>query len=137
MQGAYRMLFETFRRIGSASGTVRAFHKQGLKFPRMVQRGPNKGELVWGTLDQPRILSILHNPRYAGAFAFGRTRQRKIAGRQTRSRLAREEWTLLIPRAHVGYISWEEFEENEKRLRENALAHGDDRRQSPPREGPA
>jgi DNA invertase Pin-like site-specific DNA recombinase len=137
VQDRYHMLFRTFRRVGSALGTVKAFDKQGLKFPRVAQCGPNKGELIWSNLDQPRILSILHNPRYAGAFAFGRTRQKKIGGRTTRTRLAREEWTSLIPGTHVGYISWEEFEENEKRLRENALAHGDDRRRSPPREGPA
>jgi DNA invertase Pin-like site-specific DNA recombinase len=137
VQNAYHMLFQTFRRVGSALGTVKSFHKQGLKFPRVVQRGPNKGEIIWGELDESRVLSILHNPRYAGAFAFGRTRQKKIAGRQTRCRVARKEWTSLIPGAHVGYICWKEFEENEKRLSENALAHGDDRRRSPPREGPA
>jgi DNA invertase Pin-like site-specific DNA recombinase len=137
VQGAYHMLFKTFRRVGSASGTVKSFRKQGLKFPRVGQRGPNKGEIIDGELDESRVLSILHNPRYAGAFAFGRTRQKKIGGRQTRRRLAREEWTALIPEAHVGYISWEEFEKNQKRLTENALAHGDDRRRSPPREGPA
>jgi hypothetical protein len=52
-------------------------------------------------------------------------------------RLPREEWTALIPNAHVGYITWEDFEENQRRLRENAQANGADRRRSPPREGPA
>jgi len=52
-------------------------------------------------------------------------------------RLPREEWTALIPNAHAGYITWEDFEENQRRLRENAQANGADRRRSPPREGPA
>ena len=52
-------------------------------------------------------------------------------------RLPRAEWTALIPQAHPGYITWEEFEENQRRLRENAHAIGGDRRRSPPREGPA
>jgi hypothetical protein len=52
-------------------------------------------------------------------------------------RLPREEWTALIPNAHVGYITWEDFEENQRRLREKAQANGADRRRSPPREGPA
>ncbi len=52
-------------------------------------------------------------------------------------RLPRDEWTALIPQAHAGYITWEEFEENQRRLRENAQAIGGDRRRSPPREGPA
>jgi DNA invertase Pin-like site-specific DNA recombinase len=137
VQGVYHMLFQTFRRVGSALGTVKSFRKRELKFPRVVQCGPNKGDIIWGELDESRVLSILHNPRYAGAFAFGRTQQKKIGGRQTRRRLPREEWTALIPGAHVGYISWEEFEKNQERLSENALAHGDDRRRSPPREGPA
>jgi hypothetical protein len=39
-------------------------------------------------------------------------------------RLPRDEWTALIPNAHAGYITWEEFEENQRRLRENAQAIG-------------
>src|SRR5712691_4072229 len=53
------------------------------------------------------------------------------------TQLRREEWTALIPNAHSGYITWEDFEENQRRLRENAQANGADRRRSPPREGPA
>jgi hypothetical protein len=49
----------------------------------------------------------------------------------------RAEWTALIPDAHVGYISGEEFEANQRRLRENAQAAGAERRRSPAREGPA
>src|SRR5262249_42770073 len=39
--------------------------------------------------------------------------------------------------ANPGYITWEEYQENIRRLRESAQAHGGDRRHSPPREGPA
>src|SRR5947199_5149528 len=35
------------------------------------------------------------------------------------------------------YITWKQYQANQQRLLENAKAHGDDRRQSPPREGPA
>ena len=44
---------------------------------------------------------------------------------------------MLLKNAHPGYISWEQYEENLRRLRENAQANGADRRKSPPREGPA
>ena len=37
----------------------------------------------------------------------------------------------------MGYITWQQYQANQQRLLENAKAHGDDRRQSPPREGPA
>ncbi len=130
--------FETFERTSSASATVRHFREQGLRFPRRPRHGPNKGELLWESLRHWRVLRVLHNPRYAGAFCFGRTRTHKRAnGTVQIETLPRAEWTVLLPDAHPGYITWDQFEANLKRLRDNAQAHGSERRKSPPREGPA
>jgi hypothetical protein len=125
--------FRTFRRTGSATATVKAFRSQGLKFPRLARSGPAKGELLWDELEHSRALHLLHNPRYAGAFFFGRSRQRRQGGSGSFQRLPREEWIALLPNAHPGYISWDEFEENQRRLHENAQAHGAERKKSPPR----
>lgn len=130
-------LFQTFRRTASASATVKAFRDQKLLFPRRPRSGPRKGELVWGPLTHHRTLQVLHNPRYAGAFVFGRHRLNRNEGRVGVQRLPRDQWHTILLDAHPGYISWEQFEQNEKTLYENAQAHGHDRRQSPPREGPA
>ena len=93
---------------------------------------------MWDDLEHSRALEVLHNPRYAGAFFFGRTRQRKSATHGVRfETLPREEWIALVPAAHEGYINWDEYEENQRRLRENSQAQGAERRKSPPREGPA
>jgi DNA invertase Pin-like site-specific DNA recombinase len=138
VQETLRAFFQTFRRTGSATATVKAFRDQQLPFPRRARYGMHHGETLWGPLEHGRALWILHNPRYAGAFFFGRSRQRHTAdGRRISERLPREEWIALIPQAHAGYISWEEFDENQRRLRENAQAIGGDRRRSPAREGPA
>jgi DNA-binding transcriptional regulator YiaG len=138
VQGILRSLFATFRRTGSARATVRSFHQQALLFPHRVRSGPRKGDLGWSELRHARALDALHNPRYAGAFAYGRTRARKtVAGRTAVVQLPREEWTTLIPDAHPGDISFAEYEENLRRLRANAHAQSGDRRRSPPREGPA
>lgn len=138
VQDTVRMLFKTFRRTGSAMATVKAFRAQKLQFPRRVYRGPDKGEVIWGELDHSRALWILHNPRYAGVFCFGRTRHRKHPdGRTVFARLPREEWAAYIPDAHAGYISSTEFDENNRRLRDNAYALGPEREKGPPREGPA
>ena len=131
-------LFESFASAGSASATVRHFRQQGLRFPRRPRSGPHQGELLWESLRHWRVLRVLHNPGYAGAFCFGRTRtRRRPDGTVEIAMLPREEWTVLLPDAHAGYISWEQFEINLRRLRDNAQAHGADRRRSPPREGPA
>jgi hypothetical protein len=79
----------------------------------------------------------LHNPRYAGAIVYGRRRTNHIVGISKTQKLPQEEWHTLIPNAHACYISWENYENNQKKLRENAQANGADRRKSPPREGPA
>jgi DNA invertase Pin-like site-specific DNA recombinase len=66
VQAAVRLVFETFDRTGSATKTVRFFRDQGIRFPRRLRSGPNKGDLVWALPQHSRILQVLHNPRYAG-----------------------------------------------------------------------
>ena len=138
VQQSLRLLFETFRRTGSATATVKAFCKQGLLFPRRVRGGPQRGDLVWGALGHCQVLRILHNPRYAGAFVFGRHHSRKtVDGHSRIVPVPREEWETLILGAHAGYLCWEDYEQNQKRLHESAQAIGSDRRKSAAREGPA
>jgi DNA invertase Pin-like site-specific DNA recombinase len=138
VQGAIRMLFDTFDRTASAMKTTRFLREQGLQFPSRLQSGPNKGELVWMLPPHSRILQILHNPRYAGAFVFGRMRvRRRTDGGKDIIKLPREEWQFVIKGAHPGYIDWERFEANQQRLTDNGRAFRSDRRSGPPREGSA
>jgi DNA invertase Pin-like site-specific DNA recombinase len=137
VQTSIRFFFETFHRTGSAMATVKAFRAQGVLFPRRLKRGLHKGDLLWAELAHSRALQVLHNPRYAGAFVYGRTRTRVQAdGRDHLQKRPRAEWTL-VPGVHAGYLSLQEYEENQRRLLDNAQAHGSDRRKSPAREGPA
>ena len=139
VQGAVRLVFDTFHRAGSAGAVVRYFQEQQVAWPRRVVKGPRAGVLVFGELERDRVLAILHNPRYAGAYVYGRTRQRKVrpSGQARYRRLPREEWKVFLPDAHPGYISWEQFEANQEALRASAQSIGADRRRSAPREGVA
>lgn len=138
VQNAIRLVFETFERTGSAIRTVRFFRKQGLLFPRRLRTGANKGDLLWAPPQHARILQVLHNPRYAGAFVYGRTRTRHLPdGGTTVIKVARAEWQFVMPGMHQGYIDWDRFEVNQRRLADNARAFGGERRSGPPREGPA
>lgn len=138
VQESFTFLFATFDRTGSATATMKAFRKNELLFPRRVRKGPQKGELIWEPLNHQRVLQVVHNPRYAGAFVWGRRKGRRLPNGHTAVKfVAPDEWISLVPGAHVGYIPWTQYQANQQRLLENAKAHGDDRRQSPPREGPA
>ena len=100
--------------------------------------GPRKGEIDWKPLAHHVVLRILHNPRYAGAFTFGRHRDIKLpGGKLSRTALPRQEWISFIPGAHPGYITLDQYDANCARLAHNAAAHGRDRAAGPPREGPA
>lgn len=138
VQQALRTFFDTYRRVGTVHGTVRTFREQGLKFPTRLHFGPRKGELVWETLKTSRAFQALQNPRYAGAYAHGRRQQHAVdaEGRVVLKHEPREKWHTLILGAHPGYLSWEQYEENLARMRENARATPQTRR-CPPREGPA
>ena len=118
---------------------------QGVQIPHRIDRhlggqitGAHKGELAWMPLQHWRVLRTLHNPRYAGAFAYGRGRERLNSnGKKTFDTLPREQWIALTRDAHPGYISWDTYETNQRLLLANATAHGPDRAAGPAREGSA
>ena len=134
IQQAVRLLFDTFRQVGSAHGTVRLFRERNLKFPTRLQRGLRKGEVVWEPLTCGRTASVLRNPCYAGAYAYGVSHESKRAdGQRQYKLLPREEWHTFLPDAHEGYISWEQYEANRRQLAANTRKH----RLCPPGDGPA
>jgi len=138
VQGALRHLFTTFEATGSASACVKAFNADQLTFPWRHRAGPRKDELDWKPLQHHVVLRVLHNPRYAGSFTFGRRRDQVLPGGKTATTLLpRQDWIAFIPGAHPGYITTGQYEANLVTLAANAAAHGPDRAAGPAREGPA
>ena len=137
VQAAVRLFFETFKRIGSCLAVVKEFNEKELLFPRRLRSGAHKGELVWTELLHCRARQIIHNPRYAGAFVFGRTKHRRLPnGKYSSRHVPSEEWILLRD-VHPGYISWEEYQANLTQVKGNALAWSTERHRGPAREGTA
>ena len=142
VRGAVARLFTTFEATGSATAVVKAFNSAGLTFPWRHLKGPRKGETDWQPLGHHTVLRVLHNPRYAGCFTYGRHRYQALPGGQgsshaRRLKLPRDQWISFIPGAHPGYITLEQYDANLARLAGNAAAHGRDRTAGPPREGTA
>ncbi|MHB8597173.1 MAG: recombinase family protein [Ktedonobacteraceae bacterium] len=137
VQAAIREVFCSFHSTGSAFATVRHFHREHLLFPRRIRCGSHQGEIVWGEVQHHDVLRVLHQPAYAGAYVFGRTRTTKSAdGKIHIAEVPRTQWDTLVKNAHIGYITWEEYERNEAQLAVNSQTYVPERF-SPPREGPA
>ena len=138
VRDAVRLLFSTFTATGSAFGVVKAFREQQLTFPARHHRGPRSGELFFQPLTHDRVLTILHNPAYAGAYAYGRAAHATgLDGHHHTTARPIPEWTVLIKDHHPGYLTWAQYEANLAVLAANAAARGDDRAAGPPREGTA
>ena len=136
VQAAIRDVFAAFTASGSAYGVVAAF--AGRRFPLRAYGGAWAGQLRWGRLAHARVLGILKNPGYAGAYVFGRYTSRRTVDPSGTVHTAiterpRADWPVLIKDHHEGYITWAEYLANEARLTANHTAAG----ARPPREGTA
>jgi DNA invertase Pin-like site-specific DNA recombinase len=129
-------VFAAFTATGSAYGVAGVF--AGRRFPRRAYGGVWAGQLRWSRLTHARAAGILRNPAYAGAYVFGRRRSRQVVHpdgsvRSSVTELPREQWEVLIPDHHKGYITWEDYLANEAKLAANRTNAG----ARPPREGTA
>ena len=129
-------VFASFEAKGSAYAVVAAF--EGRRFPTRAYGGVWAGEVRWGRLTYGRVLQLLANPSYAGAYVFGRFRSRRAVDpdgtiRIKSAELPREQWQVLIRDHHPAYITWETFLTNTNRLAANCTRQG----ARPVREGSA
>ena len=134
VQATIRDLFAAFSACGSAYGVVAAF--AGRRFPLRASGGVWAGQLRWGRLSHARVLGVLKNPCYAGAYVHGRyTSTRRVdpdgsvhTGLVERPRA---QWPVLIRDHHEGYLGWSDYLANEAKLAANRTNTG----ARPPREG--
>jgi DNA invertase Pin-like site-specific DNA recombinase len=121
VRAALRAVFERFAELGSARRVWLWFCSQGLRFPLHSNTLP---EVRWVTPTYTKIHQVLTNPFYAGVYVYGRTQQTCYLDESGRLRRRiklrpRAEWPVHIRDHHVGYIDWETFEANQKRLGQN------------------
>jgi DNA invertase Pin-like site-specific DNA recombinase len=119
-----RLVFAKFRELGSARQVFLWLRTTDIKMP-VVRRNVDVCKLIWKAPAYHSVMQILHNPLYAGAYAFGRTAQRTriVDGRARKTnglRKPRDEWNVLLRDHHPAYISWQDYEDNQKLILENA-----------------
>jgi excisionase family DNA binding protein len=129
-------VFAAFTATGSAYQVVAAF--AGRRFPLRAYGGVWAGQLRWGRLTHARVLGILNNPCYAGAYVFGRYASRRTVRPDGSihsgiTLLPMDQWQVLIRDHHPGYLSWEDYLANQAKIAANRTHAG----ARPAREGHA
>lgn len=135
---AVELFFRTFRIVKTAHGVVGYFREKGYKFPARAKNGPHKGEIVWMDLYNGQALSILHNLTYAGVYTYGKIQTVWTKDGKKNLPAQQEDWHVFLKNHHEAYISYDEFQLNEKILKENRQAwESEEGKKTPPREGVA
>lgn len=125
---AIELIFRKFAELGSVRQVYFWLSQQHIELP-VAQGTEAEQKIVWQPARYHAVLSVLKNPTYAGAYAYGRSRtvtrigdgQKRVV-RQLRRK--REEWAVLIPNHHEGYISWSVYENNQTLIAHNENARG-------------
>jgi len=124
VQDAIDLVFRKLLELGSVRQTLLWFHEHGLELPVTNARE----QVRWRRPSYGMVYSMLTNPAYGGAYAYGKTEQVTTYAdgepRQTVRRKPREHWLAFIPEAHEGYVSWEQFERVQGAIAQNRLGRG-------------
>jgi hypothetical protein len=123
VQQAIRTVFDKLKEFGSARQVVLWFRQEGLKVP-YYHREQDSMQEAWRKPSYSHVLSMLRNPAYGGAFAYGKTTSRTtvVDGRPKKTRGHRvpmPKWRVLIKDHHEPYISWKDYVSNQETLDDN------------------
>lgn len=127
VQAVVRLIFSQFARLGSVGGLLKWLVRNDVRLPVRPHFGADRGELQWRRPSRATLLNILHHPIYAGAYRWGHREidpRKKIPGRPTTGRAfhSHDKCRVLIHDRFTTYITWDEFEKNQRQLLENSAA---------------
>jgi DNA invertase Pin-like site-specific DNA recombinase len=139
VQAVVRLIFAQFTRRGSVNGLLKWLVRNDVKVPIRPHFGVNRGGLEWRRPNRVTLLNMLHHPIYAGAYRWGHREvdpRKKVPGRPTTGRTfhAHDECRVLIRERFPAYIAWEEFENNQHKLKDNSTLV---QARAAPRHGPS
>jgi DNA invertase Pin-like site-specific DNA recombinase len=124
VQEAITLVFRKFAELGTVRQTLCWFLEHGLQLPVR----PVSGEITWRRPSYGMLYRFLSSPVYGGAYAYGRS-ERTLhydhgQPHAVSRRKPRAQWLVLIPNAHDGYVSWEEFERIQQAMAANVRGWG-------------
>jgi DNA invertase Pin-like site-specific DNA recombinase len=125
---AIGLVFSRFSEMQSIRQVFLSLRADRIELP-YVNKDSEQARLMWKLPVYATVSNLLTNPVYAGAYAFGRTgsrttiengRKRVLRGH----RKDRAEWAVLLVDHHEGYLSWADFERNQRLIADNANGKG-------------
>jgi DNA invertase Pin-like site-specific DNA recombinase len=129
------LIFSKLLEKTSLAQTVRWFLARDLKIPRRN----TAGDIHWKRPTVANLGSMVRNPAYAGAFAYGRSRWQRSqnTGKMQGKTVPLAQWRYCIRDRYPAYISWDTFEKIDAMLRDNHAEYDRNKTRGVPREGKA
>jgi DNA invertase Pin-like site-specific DNA recombinase len=118
------LVFAKFEELGTGVKVFRYLLRHDIRLGIRPHGGPNRGQVEWRRASLGTLYGMLHNPIYAGTYAYGRypvDPKRKHAGRSKRGRrlVPMAQWKVVRHGRLPAYITWEQYLQNQKLLRQN------------------
>jgi DNA invertase Pin-like site-specific DNA recombinase len=124
VQHVVRLVFDAFDRLGTVGALLRHLVDHDVRLPMRTHGAAAEGRLQWRRPNRETLYNMLHNPAYAGYYAYGRRRvdpRRKVPGHPNTGLVAqpRDEWLVVLPDRLPAYLTVERYEANLARLAAN------------------
>ena len=126
---AIELIFHKFAEYGSVRQVLMWHRQEAICVPHTLYSAQER-TIEWKLPVYNRVLDVLRNPVYAGAYVYGRS-VAQITLQEGRKRIVRtrkndsDQWRVLIRDHHESYISWEVFEHNQRIISHNANMMGE------------
>src|ERR1700756_5551459 len=126
---AIGLVFARFAEMQSIRQVFLSLRADQIELPYIDIKSSGQPQLLWKPPVYTTVNNLLTNPVYAGAYAFGRTgsrmtiengRKRILRGH----RKDRSDWAVLLVDHHEGYLSWADYERNQRLIADNANGKG-------------
>lgn len=128
VRAALDLVFRKFRELASVRKLYMWLRQDQIQLPANIGT-KHARQIAWKEPRYNALLSLLHNPIYAGVYAYGRTR-RVVRIEEGRKRIVvtkqrrREDWMVIVPEHHDGYIDWDVYQSNQAMIAYNDNAKG-------------
>jgi len=126
---AIGLVFARFAEMQSIRQVFLSLRADQIALPYIDSKSSGQHQLLWKPPVYTTVNNLLTNPVYAGAYVFGRTGSRMTIENGRKRilrgyRKNRSDWAVLLVDHHEGYLSWADYERNQRLIADNANGKG-------------